>query len=182
MAAQHRERLLAQLRHQVVMQMVPGPMADLLTDIGQLRRRRHNENTSTPFPRRPLEAIFKNAVEPAVRDAVRRSRARLRAYGDLTIECVRQPPGARAQIEGRIGKFGGFVRVSVGMNWLNRIWQRGLADVGGYMVLQVDVPAPATQLRGQAVRWDRRHAGDSVPTAAECLLFKQDGEWHLAWC
>jgi hypothetical protein len=181
MPGQHRERLLAQLRHQVVMEIVPGPMAELLKDIAQIRWRRRTERAPLEAPRRTPAAVLRGALEPVVREAVRSSRAHLRAYGELTVECWRQAPGKHAEIDGHIGKFGGFVSVSVGLSWLNRVWVRGLASVDGHLILEVDAPAPARILRGVAVRWERRALGDSVPVLASCLLLKPSDEWRLSW-
>ena len=67
-------------------------------------------------------------------------------------------------------------------SWLNRIWLRGLADVDGYLCLEVDAAAPARWLRGRAVRWVRRAGGDSVPEVGDCVINRQGDRWHLAWC
>jgi hypothetical protein len=105
----------------------------------------------------------------------------VRAYAVLTIQCWRIPPAKPAQIDGRVGKFGGFVSVSLPASWLNRVWLRGLATLDGHLVLDVDAPAPASIVRARAVHWQRRIGGDSAPVVVDCLLGQQSGRWRLTW-
>jgi hypothetical protein len=182
MPPEARERLLAHLRYQVVQEIAPGALADLIRDIGQLRMRRGRERESRPTPRPELDRILHQGAESAIRETVRRSRADLRAYGTLTVECTRLHAGEPAHIDGRVSKFGGFVNIRLPSHWLNRIWLRGLAEVEGYLVLEVDQPAPATHLLARAVRWHRRSGGDSIPQVADCIITRQASIWRLTWC
>jgi hypothetical protein len=182
MPAEHRDRILSQVRYRAAMEIVPADMAELLEEAAQVRSSRRTDRESPLRARPARDFVLQSAAVPAIHEAVRRSRAHLRSYGELTVKCWRQAPGTPAHIAGHVGKFGGFVSVSLCLTWLNRVWLRDLANVDGCFVLEVDAAAPATQLRGQAVRWERRAGGDSVPVAAACLLFKQGREWRLAWC
>jgi hypothetical protein len=182
MPAEARDRILLPLRYAVTMEIVPAAMAELVEEAGQVRWSRRLGHGPPARVRPARDSVLQSAAVPAIQEAVRHSRAHLRSYGELTVKCWRQAPETPAHIAGHVGKFGGFVSVSLPLSWLNRVWLRGLANVDGCLVLEVDAAAPATRLRGLAVRWERRAGGDSVPVAAACLLFRVGHEWRLAWC
>jgi hypothetical protein len=182
MVPEARERLLAHLRYRLLQELAQGPLTDLINEIVQLRASRQSARVIPVHVRPDLDRALHRAAEDAIRKTVRRSRADLRSYGVLTIQSSRLKAGESPNVEGHVGKFGGFVSAAVPASWLNRIWVRGLGDVEGYLVLEVDAAAPANWLRGKAVRWVRRAGGDSVPLIGDCVINRQGNSWRLAWC
>lgn len=182
MVPEARERLLAHLRYRLLQELAQGPLTDLINEIVQLRAQRQSARVIAAPTRLDLDRQLHRAIEHAIRQTVRRSRADLRSYGVLEIQSSRLRPGEPPRVDGQVGKFGGSVSAAVPASWLNRVWVRGLADVEGYLVLEVDAAAPANWLRGKAVRWVRRAGGDSVPVVGDCVINRQGNSWRLAWC
>jgi hypothetical protein len=112
---------------------------------------------------------------------MRQAQGHFRPDAALSVGCWKQSPGEFPILQGDLTSRGGFVTLSLPVRWLNRVWKRGLACVDGAFVLDVDRPAPATELSGEAVRWERRLGGHTVPVAAPCKIRRQAGRWQLAW-
>jgi hypothetical protein len=176
-----RERLIAQLRHEAVQQIAPGPLAELINDIYAVRARRIQQQGTRLLPRPDLDTELRRAAEFAIRETMSRARSDVRADAAFAIQCLRIPPDKPTQIDGRLGKFGGSVDVSLPASWLNRVWLRDLASVEGFLVLDVDAPAQASIVRARAVHWHRCIGGESVPVVVDCLLGRQSGRWRLTW-
>jgi hypothetical protein len=183
LSREHRERVLDQLRQQVATELVPGPMAELLAEIDRLRRQRHDERERRGEPLRPnLDIVFESAARAAASESVRRARAQMRWPSPVTIECARVPLGTPPRIDGRLHRFGGFVNLALPASWLNRVWLRGIANVDGHLILEVDAPAPAHVVRARAVRWQSTGDG-STPDVASCILARHGHAcWRLTWC
>jgi hypothetical protein len=179
--AWQRQTLVAALRSRFPREFVPPELADVLDQTVKERFARLKRRAPESVARFDFEPTLRSRVEPALREALRRSRAHLRSYASLSIECTRCAPGDQSSVEGYVSAFGGFVKLALNVRWLNRVWLRGLACVDSYFVLDVDAPAPATALRGTAIRWERRSGGAAVPVATPCALLKLGLEWHLAW-
>ena len=179
--ASRQRSMIAGLHYQALRGAVSREMLEILEAVGGERHARDVRRHEARPDRLPFEHMLQARVEPALREALRWSRANLRSYASLTVECGRTTSGDVPTIEGYISSLGGFVNVSMRVHWLNRVWRRGLAVVDSYFVLDVDAPAPATNLRGTAVVWERRSGGGSVPVTRPCLVWKQDETWHLAW-
>lgn len=113
---------------------------------------------------------------------MRRTRRDVRPYASIQVECQRRRPDEPLVLEGALDGTGGSLALSLPASWLNWVWKRGLAVVDGHFVLDVDRPAPAVELEGLAVRWERRPAGTSAPCAVPCRLSRRaDRTWTLAW-
>lgn len=168
-------------RWQLVLRQLPQPMLDVLGAVFAVRRQRQ---VDVRPPRRPVpaEERLQAAVVPACREAMRRARRDLRSYASLTVECSKRGPGEGPLLHGSLDGSRGTLTLSLPVSWLNRVWSRGLAVVGGHFVLDVDRPAPATELQGTAVCWERRAAGRSVPAAVPCsLTWDRVRGWDLTW-
>jgi hypothetical protein len=161
---------------------LPEQMRDVFEGVMAVRmERKFRQPPPAPAPLSG-EARLQAAAAPAAEEAMRRCRRDLRPYATFTVGCWRQKPDEERLINGYVDSTGGTLAMSLPLSWLNRIWCRGLAVVQGHLVLEVDHPAPATELEGWAVRWERRLAGRSTPIAAPCLLRRGvNGFWALSW-
>jgi hypothetical protein len=179
--AEQRDRILAHLRASVAWEIVPEPMADMLNEATQVRRSRFERRAEAPRPKPAAEERLQAAALPALEEAVRRSQRYLRPDAAIRVGCWKQSAGEARILQGDLTGRGGFVVLSLPVRWLNRVWARGLACIDGHFVLDADAPAPATELSGEAVRWERRLGGHAVPVAAPCSITRQAGRWRLAW-
>ena len=179
-----RTRMLAQVR----LQMAPRLMPDQLVHVFSLaqgvhadRRRQRQPSVrarpTTPTPEERLQA----AAVPALEQAMRQAQAYLRPQASITVGCWKDVPGEPPVLQGDLTSRGGFVAVSLPLRWLNRVWARKLAVVDGHFVLDVDAPAPATDVRGDVLRWQRGLGGHTVPTAVPCRIVRRGGVWQLIW-
>jgi hypothetical protein len=109
---------------------------------------------------------------------MRASRRDQRPWAPITVECRKGLAAEGPAVSGSLDGNGGFASLSLPVSWLNRVSRRGLAVVGGHFVLGVDLAAPATELTGQAVRWERRPGGASAPVVAPCSIRRWEG-WEL---
>jgi hypothetical protein len=181
MPAEERKRVLASLRAGVARQIVPEPISELLDEASQVGRARRAARTEVPRSRPTAEERLQCAALPALEEAVRGSQRYLRPDAPIRVGCWKQSAGEWRVLDGELTSRGGFVVVSLPARWLNRVWARGLARVEDCFVLDADAPAPATELSGEVLRWERRLGGHAVPVAARCSIARRAGSWQLAW-
>jgi hypothetical protein len=91
----------------------------------------------------------------------------------------KEVPNEPRVLQGTLTTRGGFVAISLPLNWLNRVGRRGLAFVDGFFVLDVDQPAPATDLRATIIRWERQFGSHSIPVARPARIRRVAGAWEL---
>jgi hypothetical protein len=162
--------------------LIPEAMIEVLIAAWEVRRERAGRQPPRAAGPAGAEARLQAAVAPACEEAMRRARRDLRPYAGFTIECWKQAPGDDPLLQGSLDHTGGALALTLPVSWLNRVWSRGLAVVDGHFVLAVDQPAPAAELEAQVVRWERRLAGRSTPSAVTCALRRGPrGEWRLTW-
>jgi hypothetical protein len=176
-----RERVLSQWRRRLVLALIPEEMAGVIGEAGERRReRRMYARERPPEDRDPVRRL-RLAAAPAIEAAMRASRRDLRPWAPISVECWKRRPGDEPLVSGSLEGTGGFASLSLPVSWLNRVSGRGLAVVGGHFVIEVDRAAPATELTGQAVRWERGPGGASVPVAAPCSIRRWPEGWELTW-
>lgn len=174
--------IAAQMRRQYVSAAIPDELRDLLASAWEVQRERRLRRPRPPAPPPAAETRLQAAAAPACEAAMRQARRDLRPYATFTVECWRRRPGERPLLHGSLHSAGGAIALSLPVSWLNRVWSRGLAVVDGHFVLEVDRAAPAAELEGWAIRWERRLAGRSTPSAVRCNLRRGgDRRWTLAW-
>jgi len=178
---EQRTRTLGRLRLQVARQSAPEGMREIITLAERVRAARLGRQAEARPEKRVVEEVLQAAAVPAVEDAMRQAQGYLRPQAVLTVGCWKHTPGEERILQGDMTSRGGFVTLSLPVHWLNRVWRRGLACVDGHFVLDVDAPAPASDLSGEAVRWQRRLGGHAVPVAAPCRIRRRAGRWQLAW-
>ncbi len=179
---EQRDRVLADWRRRVVQEMIPLELMGVLDAIREVRRPRLLRNASRQRRRdRDAQELLQQAAAPAFEEAMRHSRRDLRPYASLTVEVWKQTANELPLLKGNLTSTGGFAALSLPVSWLNRIWRRGLAIVEGHFVLGVDGSAPASELTGEAVIWERQLGNSSVPVTAPCSLRRLDGQWRLSW-
>jgi hypothetical protein len=134
--------------------------------------------SSAPARPSPAEAL-EAAVVPALERAIRESHPPLRAHAPISIGCWKDVPGEPAVLQGSLTSRGGFIAVSLPVRWLIRVWCRGMAVIDAHFVLDVDAPAPATELGGHVLEWQKQLGGHAIPTARACGITRRDGAWRL---
>jgi hypothetical protein len=176
-----RSRLLrATSGAQIAAQIHSEPMGAILAQAAEVRAARWSRPGGVPA--RPVpEQLLQAAAAPALEESMRSAQGHFRPAATLSVGCWRQSPGEIPILDGDLTSRGGFVAISLPVRWLNRVWKRGLACVGGVFVLDVDGTAPATDLRAAAVRWEPRLGGHVVPVATPCAIRKEAGRWQLTW-
>jgi hypothetical protein len=179
--AEERDRWLAGMGARVAAEIIPESMADVFGEAARVRRARLARRADAPRPTPVPEERLQAAALPALEESARRSQRYLRPDAAIRVGCWMKPAGEWRILHGELTSRGGFVVVSLPVRWLNRVGARGLACVDGYFVLDADPPAPATELRGEAVRWEPRPGGRAVPVAAPCGIRRADGRWRLVW-
>jgi hypothetical protein len=179
--AEERERVLASMGSHLARAIVPASMAVMLDEAGRVRGSRRERPAEAPGSTPAAEERLQTAALPALEESVRGSQPYLRPDAAIRVGCWKQSAGEWRILDGELTSRGGFVVVSLPVRWLNRVWARGLARVEDHFVLDADAPAPATELSGEAVRWERRLGGHAVPVAARCSITRRAGRWQLAW-
>jgi hypothetical protein len=173
--------MLAQLRLQFALQLMPAELAQVFSSAQRVHADRRQQSVQVRPTRPTPEERLQAAAAPALEHAMRQAQASLRPSATFTVGCWKQVAGEPPVLQGDLTRRGGFIAISLPLGWLNRVWARKLALVDGYFVLDVDAPAPATDLRGQVVRWEPRLGGHSVPIAVACRIARQAGAWRLVW-
>ena len=151
-AKPQQDRMIAMMRQQYVRQMFPDELLAVLSDAWAVRRERRFRRPLPPRQPPDLEQRLQAAVAPACQQGMRRARRDLRAYATFTIECWKRVPDEPLLLKGMLDSTGGTLALSLSADWLNRVWIRGLAVVDGHFVLDVDRPAPATELEASVIR------------------------------
>jgi hypothetical protein len=178
---EQRGGLLARVRRSYAGQVVPPEMSQIVQLVDEQRATRQQRRAEAPQPKPTPDQRLQAAVQPAMREAMRWAQGHLRPDATLTVSCWKDRPGEPAVLQGSLTSRGGFVTVSLPVRWLNRVWMRGLSCLDGSFVLEVDAAAPATDLSGTAVRWERHVGGHLVPVVASCRIRRVDGRWRLSW-
>ena len=178
---EQQDRMIAALRQQYIRESLPAEFLEVLSAAWEVRReRRFRQPRQRPEPP-GIEERLQAAAAPSCQEAMRQARRDLRPYASFVIECWKRSPTEPVLLKGTLDSTGGTLALSLSADWLNRVWTRGLAVVDGHFVLEVDRPAPATELEGWVIRWERRVAGPSTPSAAPCYLRRDGGRWALFW-
>jgi hypothetical protein len=181
LAPDRQRQVLTSFRHQLIQEMAPAEMLALLTKMGRIRSERLAHRPAAPSRSTDIEAKLQTAAAALFEQAMRRSRRDLRPYATLTVEVWKQPAAEGPTVNGSLDSGGGFAAVFLPVRWLNRVWLRGLALVDGHFIADVDAGAPASELQGEAVRWDRQPNGSSLPVLADCSLVRRGLNWELLW-
>lgn len=178
---QQQDRMLAALRQQYLREALPADFLEVLSAAWEIRRERLFRQAPLPGEPRSPEERLQAAVAPACEEAMRQARRDLRPYASFTIGCWKRSQTEPPLLKGMLDSTGGTLTLSLPLTWLNLVWARGLAVVDGHFVLDVDRPAPDTDLEASVIRWERRVAGPSTPTAIPCSLRKDGHRWVLFW-
>jgi hypothetical protein len=176
---EQRNRTLSQLRREVVRQNMPEPLVAILALARQVQQSRWQQRLAAPQRRATVEERLEATAALALEAAMRESQPHLRAQAPINVGCWKQAAGEARILQGDLTSRGGFVAVSLPAHWLNRVYLRGLARVDGLFVLDVDAPAPATELHAEVVHWTRHFGGHAVPTAVEVRITRRHGTWRI---
>ncbi len=176
---EQRDRMLADCRRRLVLEMAPSEMLLVLGTAAEIRQGRRRRDTV--HRKHDAQDVLQRAAAPAFEEAMRRSRRDLRTYASITVEVWKHGPGEAPLLKGNLTSNGGFAALSLPVSWLNRVWCRGLALVDGHFVVGVDGSAPESEMTGEAVIWERQLGNSSSPVTAPCSLRRLDGQWQLAW-
>lgn len=184
--AQRRAQLLAQMRPMwkpMLMQSLPAEMHQALAACDSVRRIRQRRSAARQARRRDADKLIQAYAAPALEASMRKSRRDLRSYATITVVCWKVKPGEPPTITGNMTSTGGFASVFLPASWLNRVGIRGLANVDGNFITEVDQPAPASgELAARAVCWERQIGGSSGPTIVGATLTRAlDGGWSFRW-
>ncbi len=179
---EQRDRMLAFWKRRLLVETVPAGMMEVLGAAGEIRQGRRRRNAvGRQRPKRDAQELLQAGAAPAFEEAMRHSRRDLRPYASITVEVWKQKADESLLLKGNLTSTGGFAALSLPVSWLNAVWRRGLAIVEGHFVLGVDGSAPAGELTGEAVIWERQLGNSSVPVTAPCSLRRLDGRWRLSW-
>jgi hypothetical protein len=154
-------------------------MAVLMSRMAAVRSHRTHERQTAPTLPKTAKELLQSAAAASFEQAMRLSRRDVRPHCPITVE-VQKVAGV-AGVKGLLTDLGGSATVFLPLRWLNRVWLRGMTLVNGFFVINADSEAPAIDLSGQAVRWERQASGSSVPIVADCSLVRRDGTWGLLW-
>jgi hypothetical protein len=172
-------RRLVRARQTIAPVMIPVELSDIWAAMDQVRRRRRDH----PFEGRrytpTIEERLEAAVRPSIEKAMREVLPHIRDTAPISVGVWKDVPDEPRVLQGSLTTRGGFVAMSLPINWLNRVGLRGLAFVDGFFVLDVDQPAPATDLRATIVRWERQFGGHSNPVAKPARIRRLAGAWEL---
>jgi hypothetical protein len=170
---------LARVHEQLLEELVPPVIAGLMARMAEVRNHRAHERRAAPKLPRTAQELLQSAAAPSFEQAMRWSRRDLRPHCSITVEVqkVSDVPG----VKGLLSANSGSATVFLPLRWLNSVWLRGMSLVNGFFVINADSEAPAIDLSGQAVRWERQPSGSSVPVVADCALVRRDGTWGLLW-
>lgn len=182
MPAAQRDRILSSLRQQLILDLIPEDMAQVLGEAAEQRHERRMRSSERPMRRQDdAEERLRRAAVPACEAAIRAARRDLRPWAPITVECRKAKANGRPLAEGSLHAGGGTAALWLPVGWLNRVACRGLAVVEGHFVAWVDQQAPATLLTGLAVRWERRRDGSSRPLLIPCSIRRWPAGWELRW-
>jgi hypothetical protein len=146
----------------------------------RIERLRRGGRGVTSTPARPSAAhALEAAVVPSLECAIRMSHPQLRPDAPISVGCWKDVPDEPAVLQGNLTRRGGFVAVSLPVRWLTRVWCRGMAVVDAHFVLDVDAPAPATELGGHVIEWQKQLGGHATPTARACRIARREGAWSV---
>lgn len=178
---EQQDRMIAALREQYIRESLPAEFLEVLSAAWEVRRERRFRQPRNPHRAPGIEERLQAAVARSCEEAMRQARRDVRPYASFVIECWKRSPAEPVLLKGTLDRTGGTLALSLPAAWLNRVWIRGLAVVDGHFVLDVDRPAPATELEASVIRWERLVAGPSIPLAVPCYLRRDDGRWALFW-
>jgi hypothetical protein len=182
MPPERQQAVLSSMRRTYLRSLLPEDMLEVLGSAWEVRRERRSRLTVPASVPATAEARLQAAAAPACQEAMRHARRDLRPYASLTVECWKRAPGDAPLLSGSLDHTGGTLALTLPVSWLNRVWRRGLAQVEGHFVLDVDRPAPARELEARVVRWERRLAGRSTPVPTPGTLWRgPGGDWRLSW-
>lgn len=127
------------------------------------------------------EQLRKRALGP-LRDHLTlwRQRVGSRLMSSVDVSVAR--PDEAPSLEGSMDRVKATATARLGVDWLLRVWARGLAVVSDAFVLEVEETNGSPTPVVRAVRWEEEAPGRYAPVAGPARLGRDgDGGWRLTW-